>query len=149
MKILAKIIASGLGTGYSPVAPGTTGSALAAVIVYLARDIWTAPLAIVASAAAYFIGVAVCNIAEKDWGHDNGRMVIDEIAGMFLSAAFVGNSILLVVAAFFAFRLFDITKPPPARQAENLRSGWGVMTDDMVAGFYAAIVIYGVKIWIS
>ena len=73
---------------------------------------------------------------EAEWGHDPGPIVIDEVAGFFVSAAFLPQSLLVGIAAFFGFRALDIIKPPPARQSEEIASGWGVMLDDLVAGAY-------------
>jgi phosphatidylglycerophosphatase A len=147
MKFLAKLLASGFGTGYSPVAPGTAGSALAAALIYLFAGFWAPLPALAISILTYFLGVACCSLAEKEWGHDNGRMVIDEIAGMFLAMSFCEVELKTLAAAFFIFRFFDIVKPPPASNAERLPSGWGVMTDDMVAGAYAAILMMVLTRW--
>ena len=77
MNFLTKVLASGLGTGFSPVAPGTAGSALAAAIAWLLRDYWSPAPGLVLTAIVTVIGVAACTRAERFWGHDNGRMVID------------------------------------------------------------------------
>ena len=148
MKFLVKLLASGFGTGFSPVAPGTAGSALAAAIIYFCADWWNPPIALAASIALYFLGVACCFVAEKDWGHDSSRMVIDEIAGMFLSVSLLSVELKTLIVAFVLFRLFDIIKPAPARRAENLPSGWGVMTDDTVAGAYTLILMLELGRWI-
>jgi phosphatidylglycerophosphatase A len=76
---------------------------------------------------------------------DDGRITIDEVAGMLLSLAFLPYRLEVVVAAFLLFRVFDITKPPPARAAESLPGGLGVMADDLVAGLYANVV--GQLLW--
>lgn len=148
MRLLAKLIASGLGSGFSPVAPGTAGSLLAVLLIYAASDSWSAPVALVATIVLYFAGVAACNSVEKHWGHDNGRMVVDEVAGMCLAASLIPARPVPLAAAFLAFRFFDIVKPFPARRAERLPGGWGVMTDDIVAGVYALIVMIGIERWI-
>ena len=147
MKFLIKLFASGFGTGYSPFAPGTAGSALAAALIYLFAGFWSPLPAIGITILTYFLGVACCSAAEKDWGHDNGRMVIDEMAGMFLAMSFCEVKLKTLVAAFLIFRLFDIVKPPPASSMERLPSGWGVMTDDMVAGAYSAILMTVLAQW--
>ncbi len=147
MKFPVKLLSSGFGTGYSPVAPGTAGSALAAVLVYLCAGWWTPPVGLGISVLTYFLGVACCSVAEKEWGHDNRRMVIDEMAGMFLAVSFCGAELKSLIPAFFIFRLFDIVKPPPASVAEHLPSGWGVMTDDTVAAAYTVVVMWGLRLW--
>jgi len=69
--------------------------------------------------------------------HDDGRITIDEVAGMLLSLAWLPARPEVIVVAFLLFRLFDIWKPAPARAAERLPGGLGVMADDLVAGIYA------------
>ena len=147
MNLLIKLISSGLGTGYSPIAPGTAGSALAAGVAFCLRPWWNPAAAVALSCTCFLAGVYCTNRAERFWGRDSGKMVIDEIAGMFLSLAFLSLSWTNLVTAFFIFRLLDIIKPPPARQLERLRSGWGVMADDIVAGAYTAILMLGIQKW--
>jgi phosphatidylglycerophosphatase A len=147
MRLLAKVFASGLGAGFSPVAPGTAGSALAAGLIWLSGSLWNTPTALVVITITYFAGAAACSVAEKSWGRDDGRMVIDEVAGMCLAACTLPAHSPWLIVAFLLFRVFDIVKPFPARQAENLPAGWGVMTDDIVAGLYALLVMIGIQIW--
>jgi len=147
MNLLIKLIASGLGTGYFPIAPGTAGSALAAGVAFCLRPWWNPASALTLSCACFLAGVYCANRAEKLWGHDSGKIVIDEMAGMFLSLAFLSLNWMNLVAAFFIFRLLDIIKPPPARQVERLPSGWGVMADDIAAGAYTAILMLGIEKW--
>lgn len=87
------------------------------------------------------LGAIVSNKAEKDFGQDARPIVIDEVLGMGLALLFVPKKIIYYVIAFVLFRLFDIVKPFPARQAERLPGGWGVMADDLVAGVYANVVM--------
>ena len=147
MNFLIKLIASGLGTGYFPIAPGTAGSALAAGVAFCFRPWWNPADALVLAGACFLAGVYCASRAERFWGHDSGKIVIDEMAGMFLSLAFLSLNWTNLVTAFFIFRLLDIIKPPPARQLERLRSGWGVMADDIVAGAYTAILMLGIEKW--
>ena len=148
MRFLAKLLASGFGAGFSPIAPGTAGSALAAVIIYFCAGWWNPPAALTVSAAIYLLGVACCHLAEKDWGRDSSRLVIDEIAGMFLSVSLLRVELKTLIVAFLFFRLFDIVKPAPASRAENLPSGWGVMTDDTVAAAYTLVLMLVLGRWI-
>ncbi|MEA1996319.1 MAG: phosphatidylglycerophosphatase A, partial [Gemmatimonadota bacterium] len=108
---------------------------------------WSIPMALASAGLIFFFGVFACTRAEKFWGHDSGRMVIDEIAGMFLALSLCRISLWQVAAGFFLFRVLDIVKPPPARSAERLPAGWGVMTDDMVAGAYAALILWIISLW--
>jgi len=148
MNFLVKLFASGLGTGYFPIAPGTAGSALAAGIALCLRPWWNPAVAAALSCICFLAGVYFTSRAEKFWGHDSGKMVIDEITGMFLSLAFIPLNWSNLAAAFLIFRLLDIIKPPPARHLERLRAGWGVMADDIVAGAYTAVLMVGIAKWI-
>jgi phosphatidylglycerophosphatase A len=90
------------------------------------------------TAAVFVLGVWASNRAEAVFRIKDARpIVIDEIVGMWISLIAVANSIPHFICAFFLFRLFDVVKPFPARQAERLKGGLGVMTDDVVAGIYA------------
>ncbi len=88
------------------------------------------------------IGVVVASRAEAAYRRrDPGLIVIDETAGMLLTLAAVPVGLGGAVVGFIAFRLFDIVKPFPARRAERLPRGWGVMADDLVAGLYAQALL--------
>ena len=76
---------------------------------------------------------------------DPGLIVIDEVAGMMVSVALLPRSIPVLLCAFFLFRLFDIWKPFPAREAQALHGGAGVMVDDLIAGVYALVLIMGAR----
>jgi phosphatidylglycerophosphatase A len=80
---------------------------------------------------------------ERTLGEDPSVVVIDEVVGMWISLILLPKTIAATVMAFLLFRLFDILKPPPARQSERFRNGWGIMTDDVVAGVYANLVGHG------
>ena len=157
MADLRKLIVSGLGTGYLPVAPGTWASAVpCAVFLALAWALgggrrgalgpaeWSvagvmALIALASSAAC----VALGRFTEATFGRkDPHACVIDEWAGqataLLLLPLSAGGSVWVPpIAAFAAFRLMDIIKPPPARRMEKLPAGWGVLLDDLVAGVYA------------
>jgi phosphatidylglycerophosphatase A len=148
--LVRKLIVTGLGTGYLPVAPGTWGSAAAAGVFLLLAWLSGGSAAVVggamlALAAAATIGCAALGeFAEKAFGgKDPRRCSLDEWAGQALTFFLLplggGLRDLLVVAAagFVAFRLFDIIKPPPARGAQRLPAGWGIVADDLVAAVYA------------
>ncbi|MDT8395824.1 MAG: phosphatidylglycerophosphatase A [bacterium] len=132
------MVATGLGTGYSPVAPGTVGT-LAAIPLYLAL----APAGVIPYlailAGVVLIGVYAADHMEKALRiKDPGLVVIDEIAGYLVTMFLSPPDILHVAAGFFLFRFFDIFKPPPVRQAERFfPGGLGIMADDLLAGVYA------------
>ncbi len=138
---LARIIGTGLGSGYSPLAPGTAGSAVGVLLYWplASRGPWTTLLA---TALASALGVwAAGRVAREVGREDPGLVVVDEIAGQWVSLLFLPWSPGVAVLAFFAFRAMDIVKPWPARQLEALPGGWGIMADDLMAGAYANLLV--------
>lgn len=140
------------GVGYVPIAPGTAGSAVGLVLVAaLGRaplgQPWLSSILAVAAVGIFFLGVWAASGAEKYFGRvDPGHVVIDEVVGQLLTfLARPDASWKWLLAGFVLFRIFDVVKPFPARQAERLPRGWGIMTDDVVAGLYslAAVLILG------
>ena len=156
-KFLTRSLATSLGLGYSPIAPGTAGTLLpAAVMILMAmadRPFDREWAFLAATVVVYFIGVVVAFWGERLWDkEDPGFVTIDEVAGYMTGVVFVtcmpGNEIYLLIAAFFLFRLFDIVKPFPGRKSEDLPGGWGIMTDDIVAGIYTNVVLQAAT-WIG
>ena len=100
------------------------------------------------------LGVRAADAAERFYGgKDDGRIAIDEVVGQLLALAplalpGVRSSWLPVVTGFVAFRVFDVWKPAPARWAERLRGGAGVMLDDVVAGALAVPAVAGAA-WLA
>jgi phosphatidylglycerophosphatase A len=147
-RALSLALATGLGAGFVPRAPGTAGALLAIpIFVLLSHSFW----GLAATWGALMaVGTWAAGEAERAFGRaDDGRIVVDEIAGQLLAlaplAALPGASprnFLGVVTGFVAFRCFDIAKPGPVRWAERrFVGGWGVMADDQVAGALAALVV--------
>ena len=139
-------LATWFGCGYAPVAPGTAGSAAALAIAVLLHEyagwtsLWIAVLGIVFVAPAVWSSSALASRIGK---HDPGIVVIDEVVGQWLTIAGLSSySWRSWLAAFLLFRLFDVVKPPPARQLERLPGGFGIVADDIMAGAYAALVLY-------
>jgi len=138
------------GLGHGPIAPGTWGS-LGAVAVYLAvsfatggvGNAWLLGMVAAASAVNLYLGPwAVTHYGSSD----PKPVVIDEVAGMWLSLVFVPvgggwRMVWVCVAAFLLFRIFDILKLPPAKQLERLPTGAGILCDDLAAGIQANIVL--------
>lgn len=140
---LARLIASFFYTGFAPVAPGTFGS-LAAFVFYFpllylnSRLIYIATVVVISG-----IGIWAAGRAEKDSRIvDPSFVVIDEVAGQLITLFLVPFSWINVVAAFLLFRILDIIKPFPGRRAEHLPGGWGIMTDDIIAGVYGCLLIH-------
>lgn len=136
-------VATGLGSGYAPVAPGTAGSVVGLALVWplAALPLWGY---LAATAVVSLVGVAASARAEVLLGGKDPRaVVIDEIAGMLVTMAGLPATGPLLVAGFLLFRVFDIIKPFPCRWAErNLPGGWGVMGDDLLAGVYGCLVLH-------
>ncbi|MFH1006019.1 MAG: phosphatidylglycerophosphatase A [Candidatus Latescibacterota bacterium] len=130
-------IASGGGVGLSPLAPGTAGSLLG-LLIYVLLPRWP-PIAWVGMIGVFFfVGIRAATRAETLWGHDAGRIVIDEIVGMWVALLFLPrDSVRTALLCFLLFRLCDIVKPFPAYRSQRLPAGWGVMVDDVIAGIYA------------
>ncbi len=134
--------AFGFGTGLSPVAPGTVGSAAGVAIAWLSL-----PLAlewrILAGVLMVGAGIWLCGeIARRLGVHDHPGIVWDEITAMYLVLLTVPPAIVLWALAFGLFRLFDVWKPWPIRDLDHrLRGGAGIMLDDLAAAFYAASIL--------
>ena len=136
----AKLISSGIFIGYIPLAPGTMGSLLAVILFFLLYG-YVLNIFWIFLPVLYFIGVWAASRCEVFWGKDSGRIVIDEIVGMLVTFVFLSLNVKIVWLGFFLFRAFDIIKPPPVRWSEKLFRGWGVMTDDLIAGIYANLIL--------
>lgn len=139
-------VATWFGCGYSPVAPGTAGSLAAlGIAMGLARYGGWRPwhfglLAAVTAAPGIWAG----GIAARHFGKkDPSQVVVDEVVGQWITLAGAASlNWKSWLAAFLLFRLLDIWKPAPARQAEALPGGIGIMADDVVAGIYGALVLF-------
>ncbi len=143
MNRVAKFVASGCLSGYCPLAPGTAGSALIALLYWLLPTtnqwFWFSIAFVL-----FFVGVFVSTHAEQCWGEDAGRIVIDEVVGFLAAVLFLPKISLVVILAFFIFRFLDIVKPFPAYRLQRLPGGWGVMVDDLVVGIYTNLLLRGV-----
>jgi phosphatidylglycerophosphatase A len=141
MKVFNYLIATGLGLGYSPLAPGTAGSLLGLLLMYLMfpLSVWLIVLTI---SILFILGVYTGTVLEKDHGPDPSLVVIDEIVGMMISLILVPRIWWIYGSAFLLFRIFDIIKPPPINASQKLKGGWGIMIDDVLAGLYTLIIIH-------
>lgn len=139
------VVATGAGTGFAPIVPGTFGSALGVAIFVLFSPVGPA-LYGVSWAALLALGVWAADRAEGIYGSDDGRIVIDEVVGQLLTLApllfWGGASLAALVTAFVTFRVLDVWKPGPVGWAERrFAGGLGVMADDVVAGALGALLI--------
>jgi phosphatidylglycerophosphatase A len=147
---LAAAIGTGLYSGYFPVFPGTAGS-VAGLVLYLIL----VPLGVLRGGLAlgwaltlglvFAGGVGSAHRCESIYGHDDKRIVIDEIWGMLIALFGLPMDWRWILAAFIAFRFFDVVKPFPARRAERLGGGLAIMLDDGVAGVYTNVLLHLVK----
>jgi phosphatidylglycerophosphatase A len=148
----AYALATGLGAGFVPIAPGTVGS-LEGVVIFLAvlalhlglsaSLLLLAILNLVVFAVGVWASTRTCEITGRK---DPRLVVIDEVSGQLIAltplALWPSFSIAAVVIGFLLFRLFDIYKPYPIRKLERLHAGLGVMADDVLAGIYAAVLLW-------
>jgi phosphatidylglycerophosphatase A len=134
--------------GFFPFAPGTAGSAAALPLYAVIQWSGSKTVEAVAIGLVVLAGVWAATGAERRLGgHDPGPVVIDEVAGMLVTLAFLPFSWTLALVGFFLFRLFDVFKPYPAGRLERLPAGWGVMADDLMAAVYANLLLRS-SIWI-
>jgi len=148
-------IATFFGAGFGKPGPGTWGS-LVAVLLW-ALFAWTVHprptalfLALIAGILiSILLGVPAATIAARESGrHDPGFVVVDEVAGQWIALLGSPADWKHALIALLLFRLFDITKPFPARQLESLPAGWGIVFDDVAAGLYAWGIAALLRIWI-
>lgn len=142
-------LAFGFGSGLSRVIPGTLGT-LAAVPVYLAMThlpLW-AYLAV--TLLACVVGVHFCGYASRKLGvHDHGGIVWDEFAGLFITMIALPVTWQWLVAGFVLFRIFDMVKPWPISWLDKrVHGGFGIMIDDIVAGFLALACLHLAKVFL-
>lgn len=142
-------LASGFGIGLVPIAPGTFGSLPGLVLAW--------GLVTLGGQVALAAGI-VCVVLVGTWSahalsqrlglKDPGVIVVDEIAGQMVTVLGIHLSGSVLAAAFVLFRVFDVIKPPPARQLEALPGGIGIMADDLAAGVYANLALRAALAWL-
>ena len=143
----AHLIACGFGSGLSPFAPGTFGT-LFAWATFLLFKPWLNDLELLIFLFVCLIGgIFAIHKTGTDLGVvDHGSIVWDEIVPFWLVLAFCPTGWLWQATAFLLFRLFDITKPQPARFFDRkVKNGFGVMADDLVAAAYSIAVLAGLQ----
>ena len=141
---IAVFVASGFYSGFAKFAPGTFGTLIGSILLLA---IWYSGLNIhpwsilLLATSTYFIGWGAINYLPDDWKHDDQRIVIDEIAGIFVAMAFVHINTSTLILSFILFRAFDIFKPLGIRKFDQLKSNQSVMLDDIIAGVYANVTL--------
>ena len=140
------LLATGFGSGLSPVMPGTMGS-IAAIPLWYVLDWLPLEPYLLMLVISTVVGIYICHRAAKDMGvHDHGSVVWDEFVGMWITLmAIPNNSWQWVLAGFLVFRIFDIWKPQPIRWLDkHVHGGLGIMLDDIIAAIFAVIILYPV-----
>lgn len=136
-------IATGVYVGYLPPAPGTLGSLLGLLLLWPLK-----PGTVQVLVTLFLIGVGIVvadQAARVIGGQDPPAIVIDEIAGIAVATLLLPPQVQERVVAFVIFRVFDVIKPFPARQAERLPGGFGIVGDDLIAGLYANLLV---RLWL-
>jgi len=142
----AELIATFFRIGYLRPGPGTWGSAAAVLlwatlahVVPQSQRTWTV---IALAVSVTLIGIpAATQVARASARKDPQFVVIDEVAGQLIALVAVPLAWKTFLAGFILFRVFDIIKPPPVRQLEQLPEGTGIVLDDVAAGIYALVVV--------
>ncbi len=137
----AKLLSTCFGIGYFPVAPGTVTS-MVAVLCYFFIPVLHNPLlllflVLLCSGAGIWAG----GVMEDYYGEDPSVVTIDELAGQWLALVFLPEGIVPMALSLLFFRFFDIAKPGPVDALQRLPGGWGIMLDDLLAGFFANISV--------
>ncbi len=139
-RIPALVLSTALGVGYTPLAPGTVGSAAGLLLWALLPK-----LAYVQGAAIvvlFIVGSWSGSVAEQHFGRsDPAQVVVDEVMGMLITLFMNPVGWAGIGLAFLLFRAFDIVKPYPANRLERLHGGLGIMADDGMAGVYANLAL--------
>jgi phosphatidylglycerophosphatase A len=137
----ALALSTWFGTGLLPVAPGTFATIATAPLILGLNilGIWYSVLAVVSISV---VAVWVSDVSE-DLLHrkDPPEVVIDEVAGFLVTMFLLPHTWLALAVGFVLFRFFDIIKPYPAKKVERFRGGFGIVMDDLLAGFYANLCV--------
>lgn len=152
--LIPKLIATGFGVGFLPVAPGTWG-ALLAIVLWLPLYLWAswAVTFTVTLSAAILYGIAgtwASTESEKYWGKDPVTACADEVVGQWISLLPLSGGIgeapwWMILISLGLFRFFDIFKPLGIRSLERLPGGIGMMADDVLSGIYAAAILMAIN----
>ena len=135
-----KFIGTGLFSGYSPVASGTAGSAVA-LLFFLIPQFSNLIVLIPTIIIAFVLGGIAAEKLEKLYGQDPKQVTIDEVVGMWISMIGLALTWQNILAAFLIFRILDILKPYPAAYFDKKSGGWNIMLDDVIAGIYTNLIL--------
>ena len=140
---LLLLLATGFGVGYIPLASGTFGSIVAFPFFLWIYCKWNWGLQTIVCTIGFFMSVSIATYAENVFNEkDSGKIVIDEILGMWVTFIGIPLTLPTAIAGFLFFRLFDIWKFNPMDRLQALSGGWGIVADDVVAGIFANILLH-------
>ncbi|WP_201352856.1 phosphatidylglycerophosphatase A family protein [Hydrogenimonas urashimensis] len=141
MNLQEKLFLAGLGSGFLPKAPGTWGTLVGLILGIAMLRYFPAETLFLLTILVFLFGVKMTSLYEVRTGiHDDSRIVIDEIAGIWLALCISGATLPAAFFSFLFFRLYDIWKPSLiGRIDRDAPGGWGVMGDDIVAGAAAGL----------
>ncbi|MDR2031855.1 MAG: phosphatidylglycerophosphatase A [Azoarcus sp.] len=139
----AHLVSLGFGSGLSPVAPGTAGTLAAWLLYAPLRAPFPDAVFLLLLLACFLGGIAATHCTGRVLGvPDHGAIVWDEMAATWLVLFFTPATLVWQAVAVALFRLFDILKPPPIRQADRrFKNGFGVMFDDLLAAVYTLLAL--------
>jgi phosphatidylglycerophosphatase A len=144
---LIKLFATGFGVGYSPVAPGMMGSIVGVAFWWGLNQVHHSWLRWLLVVVAIVFAVWCAGAASEIMRHpDPSSVVIDEIVAVPLVMIGLGTQAWHVVLGFVMFRIFDVWKPSPIREAEHFSGGIGIVLDDLLAAAYACVATHGI-VW--
>lgn len=154
---LSYLIATFFYSGKAPVAPGTVGSLATLPLAFVLSYYFGLTGIVCGIIISFVLGLASISQVLKTSKHDPSYVVIDEVVGQLLAFILIADNLqydshsgFLYLLGFMLFRLFDITKPQPAKWADKkVRNALGVMLDDIFAGAYAAVILYFINLWIN
>ena len=142
-------LAFGLGSGASPYAPGTSGTAMAVAIYCLLPEMSVLGYAVFLVITS-LVGIYLCDKTSKDLGvHDHGGIVWDEFVGYWITMFLAPSGWIWIILGFIFFRIFDIWKPWPIKWVDKeVHGGVGIMLDDILVGIIAALCIQALAFWL-
>jgi len=143
MQAVYKLIATSLGVGFLPLAPGTWGAAIGIIVLFLLQyfALLSTPLLIGLIIVFFLLGIYVTDQLEAEWGKDPSKVVIDETIGVWINVLFLPFNWTIWLIGFVLFRILDIWKPLGIRKLEKIGGGLGVMIDDVAAGVAGNIIL--------
>lgn len=145
----AHFFALGFGSGLAPKAPGTFGT-LFAMLIWLFISHLSLSLKIIIIFISFLLGIYFCKKTSEDLGtHDHGAIVWDEFVGFWLTMIFIPDGFFWLLLGFMVFRIIDIMKPWPISLLDkNIKGGFGIMIDDIFAGFFAGAILFFVNLYL-